>query len=113
MTLLITIIAAVICTAIWYRRAPQDDMKVSILCWMYWGASLMWLVDAVFEYAELKSACFTPSMADMMNGSFLGLCVVALGLVIWIITVLIKDPRGVMHDALLHKGTSSSRQESH
>jgi hypothetical protein len=35
-------------------------MKVSILCWMYWGASLMWLVDAVFEYVQLRTEYFTP-----------------------------------------------------
>lgn len=53
MTLLTTVFAAIICTIIWYKGAPKSEMKVGTLCWMYWGASLMWLIDAVFEYAEL------------------------------------------------------------
>lgn len=50
MTLLITVVSAVICTVIWYRNTPHDVMKISDLCFMYWGASLMWFADAVYEY---------------------------------------------------------------
>jgi hypothetical protein len=103
MTLLVTVFAAVISTAMWYKNAPDHSLKLGILCWMYWGASLMWLVDAVFEYAELKAAYFTPSLADMANDLFLGLSVVALGLVIWIAALLIKDPKGVIHASLTGK----------
>ena len=102
MTLLITVFAAVIATVIWYRR-DNDDMRLGILCFMYWGASLMWLVDAIFEYAELKDAYFTPALEDMINDSFLGLSVVALGLVIWLVRLLIADPRGVVRRRLLNK----------
>ncbi|MCD8045872.1 MAG: hypothetical protein LUC32_07515 [Clostridiales bacterium] len=107
MTLLITVFAAVASTAIWYKNAPENPMKTGILCWMYWGASLMWLVDAVFEYAELGAAYFTPEPADMLNDLYLGLAVVALGLVIWIISLLIRDPKGVIQ-AMLTKGKNAS-----
>ncbi len=100
MTLLITVFAAVISTVLWYRNAPDSQMKIGILCWMYWGASLMWLVDAVFEYAELHAAYFTPAPADLLNDLFLGLSVVALGLVIWLAVLLVKDPKGVVKAAL-------------
>ncbi len=103
MTLLVTVFAAVICTAIWYKNAPDDTMKVSVLCWMYWGASIMWFVDALFEYAKLHAAYFTPAPADMLNDLFLGLSVIALGLVIWIIILLVKDPRGVLKAVLSKK----------
>ena len=103
MTLLVTVLAAVICTAIWYKNAPDDTMKVSVLCWMYWGASIMWFVDALFEYAELHAEYFTPAPADMLNDLFLGLSVIALGLVIWIIILLVKDPRGVLKAVLSKK----------
>ena len=53
MTLLITVFAAVISTVLWYQRAPEDIYRLSGLCFMYWGASLMWFVDAVYEYFEL------------------------------------------------------------
>ena len=93
MTLLISIFAAVICTAVWYKKSPNDEMKISVLCFMFWGASLMWLVDAVVEYIELGAAYFTPALSDMVNDIFLGLSVVALGLVIWIVYVIIKNPK--------------------
>ena len=38
-----------------------------------------------FEYAELKAAYFTPSAADMLNDTFLGLSVVVLALIIWVV----------------------------
>ena len=103
MTLLTTVYAAIICTIIWYKGAPKSEMKVGILCWMYWGASLMWLVDAIAEYAELKAAYFTPTAEQMRNDAFLGLSVVALGLVIWIAVLLIKDPKGVIRAQLFRK----------
>ena len=103
MTLLITVFAAVISTAVWYRNAPESKMQFGVLCWLYWGASLMWLVDAIFEYASLKAEYFTPAPADMLNDLFLGLSVVALGLVIWIVVLLIKDPRGVLRAKLYKK----------
>ncbi|MBQ3662859.1 MAG: hypothetical protein II914_01875 [Clostridia bacterium] len=100
MTLLTSVFAAIISTVIWYKNAPKDDMKVGILCWLYWGASLMWLVDAIFEYAELRAEYFTPAPADMLNDFYLGLSVVALGLIIWLVILLIKDPKGVVKNAL-------------
>ncbi len=96
MTLLVTVFAAILSTVLWYRNAPKDDYKISVLCWMYWGASLMWLVDAIFEYAELKAEYFSPAPADMLNDLFLGLSAVALGLVIWLVILLVRDPKGVL-----------------
>ena len=96
MTLLITLFAAILCTVLWYRKAPQDEMKISVLCFLYWGASLMWFVDAIYEYADLGAAFFAPAPIDMLNDLFLGLSVIALGLVVWLVVLLIKDPRGVI-----------------
>lgn len=103
MTLLTTVYAAIICTIIWYKGAPKSEMKVGTLCWMYWGASLMWLVDAIFEYAELGAEYFNPAPRDMLNDFFLGLSVVALGLIIWLVILLVKDPKGVVKTALFKK----------
>ncbi|MBG0771378.1 MAG: hypothetical protein H0S82_06690 [Anaerolineaceae bacterium] len=103
MTLLTTVFAAIICTIIWYKNAPKNEMKIGILCWMYWGASIMWLGDAIFEYAELKADYFVPAPVDMLNDFYLGLSVVALGLIIWIVILLIKDPKGAVKAALSQK----------
>lgn len=105
MTLLITVFAAITATVIWYQKAPNDTMKLGILCYIFWGASIMWLVDAIFEYAELHATFFNPAPADMLNDIYLGLSVVALGLVLWILIVLIKDPKGTVKAVLDKKKT--------
>ncbi|MBR1692283.1 MAG: hypothetical protein IJ711_05855 [Lachnospiraceae bacterium] len=99
MTLLITVFAAVAVTVLWYNR-KDDTMKLGTLCWLYWGASIMWLVDALFEYAELGADYFAPAPEEMLNDMFLGLSVVAFGLVIWLVILLIKDPKGSVRAAL-------------
>lgn len=103
MTLLVSVFAAVISTVIWYRSPQRSELKIGTLCAMFWGASIMWLVDAIFEYAELKAAYFTPDPADMLNDLFLGLAVVVLGLVIWLVALLVKDPKHAVRNALLRK----------
>ena len=92
MTLLITFFAAIITTVIWYNS--KVDRKLGSLVLMYWGASLMWLVDAVVEYIEVGAEFFTPAVEDMINDAFLGVSVVALGMFIWLVILLIKDPSG-------------------
>ncbi len=101
MTLLITVFAAVISTVLWYRG--KSDMKLGVLCWLFWGASLMWLVDAIAEYIELGAEFFAPPVKDLVNDACLGLSVVALALVIWLVVLLIKDPSGKVRQALKKK----------
>ena len=96
MTLLISTVAAIISTVIWYKKSPNDDMLVHILCFLYWGASIMWFVDAVAEYMSIGAAYFMPAPIEMLNDMFLGLSVVTFGLLIWLVIVLIKDPRNVI-----------------
>ena len=103
MTLLVTVFAAAISTAVWYKTAPESEMMTGVLCWIYWGDSLMWLVDGVAEYIELGAGYFTPEPAQMLNDLFLGLSVVALGMVIWIVILLVKDPKGVIRELLKKK----------
>lgn len=95
MTLLLTTFAAIITTVLWYT-CTKNDLKLGSLALMYWGAALMWLVDAVAEYIELGAEYFTPASADMLNDAYLGACVIALGLVIWLVSLLISDPRGII-----------------
>jgi len=99
MTLLITVFAAVVATVKWYTR-KDDSMKLGTLCFLFWGASIMWFVDAIFEYAELHEEYFTPALEDLINDSFLGLSVVALALVIWVVRLLVSDPKGVVKASL-------------
>ena len=100
MTLLTTVFAAIICTIIWYKNEEARKLKIGTLCFMYWGASLMWFVDAIFAYAEEGAESFAPAPVDMLNDFYLGLSVAALGLIIWLVIVLIKDPNGVVKNSL-------------
>ncbi|MBQ6966434.1 MAG: hypothetical protein IJP84_00860 [Lachnospiraceae bacterium] len=99
MTLLITVFAAVTVSILWYNR-KNDEMQLGTLMFLFWGASIMWLVDALFEYAELGAEYFAPEAADMLNDMFLGLSVVALALVIWLVKLLFTDPKGTVRMAL-------------
>ncbi len=55
----------------------------------------MGLTDFIFEYAELKADYFDQSFESILNDSLLGLTVVTIGLVIWLVILLVKDPDGV------------------
>ena len=96
MTLVITIFAALIATIIWYFNDNRNQYKLGTLSLIYWGASLMWFIDFVFEYAELKADYFVQEIGDIINDSLLGVCVVALGLIAWVVILLIKDPKKVL-----------------
>ncbi|MFR4338717.1 MAG: hypothetical protein ACLT33_12505 [Lachnospira pectinoschiza] len=96
-------VAAVITTIIWYTNDKRSQLKLGTLALMYWGASLMWMVDAVVEYIELGAEYFTPASSDMLNDAFLGLSVVAFGLIIWIVILMVKDPLGVVRKTVLNK----------
>ncbi len=101
MTLLTTVFAAIICTIIWYKKAPDSSMQLGTLCLMYWGASIMWLVDAIVEYLEIGAEFFLQEPADMLNDLYLGLSVVALGLIIWLVILIIKDPKGIVRASII------------
>lgn len=95
MCLLITVIAAIVSTILWYSHAEKDTYKFGTLSIIYWGASLMWFVDAIFEYAELKAEFFNQPLGDLLNDAILGVCAVAVGAIAWLIILLCKDPKGV------------------
>ena len=102
MTLLICVFAAIIATVKWYKR-KDDSMILVVPCILFWGASLMWLGDAIFGYLEDGAAFFTPEPAEMLNDAFLGFSVVAIGLILWLVILLIRDPSGVVKASLRMK----------
>lgn len=92
MWLLLTTLAAIIATALWYVNAPGDRYKLSILSFIYWGAALMWLVDHVIAYAQEGGEFFEVN-ADATG---LGFSVILFGLVVWLIVLLVSDPKRVL-----------------
>ena len=103
MTLLLAALAAVVSTAFWYNSSKRKEMKLGTLSLIYWGATLMWFVDAIVEYIELGAEFFTPEVADMLNDTYLGISVIVLGLIIWVVILLVKDPKGVVRATLFKK----------
>lgn len=97
MTLLIAVFAAIVSTIVWYTNKSARELKCGMLCYMFWGASLMWLVDAVVEYLEMGAEYFQPNAQEMLNDTFLGLSVIAVALVAWMIRIITKDPKGIFN----------------
>jgi hypothetical protein len=96
MWLIMTSLAAVITTAIWYIKAPDNKYKLGLLSLIYWGATLMWLVDHVMAYLTEGGAFIETDL----DATLLGLSVVILGLLVWEIALLVSDPKGVLKKVL-------------
>lgn len=95
MCLLITVFAAIISTVFWYSHAGGETYKTGVLCCIFWGASLMWLVDAVAGFVQEGASSFLQSGEELVHEAMLGISVVAIALTVWLIILLVKDPKGV------------------
>lgn len=91
MYFIITALAAIVTTIIWYVNVPEDKYKLSTLCFIYWGATIMWLVDHVMAYFS-NGGDFIEMTLD---ATLLGITAVFCGFLAWTITILIKVPKGV------------------
>ena len=78
MCLLLTLVAAIAASLVWYRRDRKDRAKLETLCLMYWGAALMWMVDGFFNLAEGE-----PFLELTADDASLGLLVVVAGLLVY------------------------------
>lgn len=92
MWLIITALAAIITTAIWYAHAPDDKYKFGLLSLFYWGATLMWFIDHVMAFLLEGGEFFEINL----DATLLGVSVLILGLIVWEITLLISDPKGTL-----------------
>lgn len=63
----------------------------------------MGLANFIFEYSELKADYFNQSFESILNDSLLGLTVVTIGLVIWLVILLVKDPNGLFEKKFTKK----------
>jgi peptidoglycan biosynthesis protein MviN/MurJ (putative lipid II flippase) len=96
MWLIMTALAAIITTAIWYVKAPKDKYKLGLLSLIFWGATIMWLVDHVMAYITEGGEFFEISL----DATLLGVAVIVLALFVWEIWLLVSDPKGVLKRAL-------------
>lgn len=96
MWLIMSALAAVITTVVWYAKAPEDKYKLGLLSWMFWGATLMWLVDHVMAYLTEGGEFFELNL----DATMLGISVLIVALVVWLIVLLVSDPKGVAKSVL-------------
>jgi hypothetical protein len=96
MWLILTSLAAVIATIVWYVKSPEDKYKLGFLSLFFWGATIMWLVDHIMAYATEGGEFFEISL----DATMLGVSVFLLGLIVWLIVLLVSDPKGVLKRVL-------------
>lgn len=96
MWLIMTLLAAIITTVIWYSKAPEDKYKLGLLSLIFWGATLMWLVDHIMAYLTEGGEFFEINL----DATLLGVSVIILALLVWEIVLLVSDPKGVLKRAL-------------
>ena len=92
MWLILTALAAVITTVVWYLQAPEDRYKVGLLSLAFWGATIMWLVDHIMAYRTEGGEFFELNQ----DATMLGVYVILLALIFWLLILLISDPKGVL-----------------
>jgi hypothetical protein len=96
MWLIMTALAAIISTIIWYIKSPGDKYKLGLLSFIFWGATLMWFVDHVMAYLTEGGEFFDISL----DATLLGITVIILALLVWMIVLLVSDPKGVFKRVL-------------
>jgi hypothetical protein len=94
MWLIVLAFAATIATAIWYTQAENDKYLLKYLSLIFWGTTIMVLVDHVVPFImEGGGEFFEVSLeAAVLSG-----LMVVVGLVLWEGILLIKDPKGVLY----------------
>jgi len=92
MWLLLTAFAALVATALWRASAPGDKYKLGFLSLIYWGATLMWLVDHVMAYVQEGGPFFDFSAQAV----WVGVSVIALGLLVWLVRLSMSYHREIV-----------------
>ena len=95
MTLIITAIAALVCTVLYFRNPKEArEWHVGTLALMYFGAALLWCVDGFASLAKGEGFIELSDPKVMMDDMLLGICVVILGVAIWGIINYVARKRG-------------------
>ncbi|MHA1409139.1 MAG: hypothetical protein ACTSQY_02250 [Candidatus Odinarchaeia archaeon] len=92
MWLIIVALAAAVSTAIWYTQAGNDKYMLNILSLIFWGTTIMVLVDHVLGFL-MEGGEFIEMTAE---AGMLGAVLVVVALVVWELILMLKDPKGVL-----------------
>jgi hypothetical protein len=93
MWLIILAFAATIATAIWYTQAENDKYQLKYLSLIFWGTTIMVLVDHVVPYLMGGGGEF---FEVSIEASVLSGVMVIVGLAVWEGALLLKDPKHVI-----------------
>ena len=85
MCLIMTIIAAVVFTALWAKMRKQSLLTTTL---MFWGAALMWSVDGIASLLEGE-----PFFDISSEDTVLGFIIVACGLAIFAVLAALEKRR--------------------
>ncbi|MEM2689460.1 MAG: hypothetical protein QXI27_02310 [Nitrososphaerota archaeon] len=91
MWILILTFSAIISTLLWYSRMPNDEYLFRYLSLILWGGTLMSFVDRLIAYFYGE-----PFIEITIEAVVIGIYLLIGGLMIWMIVLLIKDPRKVL-----------------
>ena len=100
MTLMITLLAAVVASIVWYSKAPNSTFNIGSLALMYWAATLMWCVDGIACLIEGEAFIEIADTAAMLDDAVLGIVVVIVGLAVWAVINIARDPKRIFSKAL-------------
>jgi hypothetical protein len=89
MWLLVTAAAAIAATIGAFWGAKGDRYHLGFLSLIYWGATVMWLVNHVIAYVEEGGPFFDLSL----QATWVGLTVLLLGLAIWLVRLCASSSR--------------------
>jgi hypothetical protein len=93
MWLIVLAFAATIATAIWYTQAENDKYLLKYLSLIFWGTTIMVLVDHVVPFIMEGGGEFfeVSTEATVLSGIML-----VVGLAVWEGALLLKDPKRVI-----------------
>lgn len=89
MTLIILLIAVIICTVSWRRKSAMPNMKVGVLCFIYWLSFAGCIADYIYRYIKYKQIPFAVNAGALIHDGYTGVGIVAVGLIIWLIIVIL------------------------
>ena len=91
MTLLIVLIASVICTFAWRRKSSRPEMKTGLLCLIYWISFVLCSGEAVLKAIKYKEIPFSLSVGALIHDGYTGIGILAVGLILWLAIVILVN----------------------
>jgi len=93
MWLILLAFAATITTAIWYSKAENDVYMLNILAQIFWGATIMAFINHLMGYL-MEGGEF---IEITLEATVLGLTLILIGLIVWEVILIIRDPKGIIY----------------